>query len=86
MSADRVAIVSGATGAIGAATCRALAAAGCHVVVGYRSDAAAAAALADELAPDATAVHLDVTDPASGGGAGGGGAARRRRSARSPCS
>ncbi len=65
MSAERVAIVSGATGAIGAATCRALAAAGCHVVVGYRSDAATAEALAAELAPHATAVALDVTDPAS---------------------
>jgi 3-oxoacyl-[acyl-carrier protein] reductase len=59
-----VAIVSGATGAIGSATCRALAAAGHHVVIGYRSDAAGAAALAAELAPDATAVPLDVTDAA----------------------
>ena len=65
MTADRVAIVSGATGAIGAATCRALAAAGCHVVVGYRSDAAAGEALAAELGPAGTAVHLDVTDPGS---------------------
>jgi 3-oxoacyl-[acyl-carrier protein] reductase len=68
VSSARVAIVSGATGAIGAATCRALAAAGCHVVVGYRSDAATAATLAAELA-DATAVPLDVTDPASVEGA-----------------
>lgn len=58
-----VAIVSGATGAIGAATCRALADAGHHVVVGFRSDAAAADALVEELAPRATAVALDVTDP-----------------------
>ena len=59
-----VAIVSGATGAIGAATCRALAASGHHVVVGYRSGAEAAKALVAELAPHATAVPLDVTDSA----------------------
>jgi len=59
---DGVAIVSGATGAIGAATCRALAADGFHVVVGYRADADGAARLAAELAPRATAVALDVTD------------------------
>ena len=60
-----VAIVSGATGAIGAATCRALVAEGHHAVVGYRSDADAAAALVAELAPHATAVPLDVTDEPS---------------------
>ena len=59
----RVAIVSGATGAIGAATCRALVASGHHVVIGYRSGADAARALADELAPHATPVPLDVTVP-----------------------
>lgn len=58
-----VAIVSGATGAIGAATCRALAASGHHVVVGYRSGAAAASELVAELAPHATALPLDVTEP-----------------------
>jgi 3-oxoacyl-[acyl-carrier protein] reductase len=58
-----VAVVSGGTGAIGAATCRALAAAGHHVVIGYRSGADAAEALAVELAPHATAVRLDVTEP-----------------------
>jgi 3-oxoacyl-[acyl-carrier protein] reductase len=57
-----VAIVSGATGAIGAATCRRLAAAGHHVVIGYRSGADAARELAAELAPHATPVPLDVTD------------------------
>jgi 3-oxoacyl-[acyl-carrier protein] reductase len=61
----RTAIVSGATGAIGAATCRELAAIGYHVIIGYRSDAAGAEALAAELAPAATAVALDVTDPVS---------------------
>lgn len=59
-----VAIVSGGTGAIGSATCRALVASGHHVVVGYRSDAEAAETLVTELAPDATAVLLDVTDEA----------------------
>lgn len=61
----RVAIVSGATGAIGSATCRALARDGYHVVVGYRSDAAAAERLVAELAPSASALPLDVTDEAS---------------------
>ena len=58
-----VAIVSGATGAIGSATCRALVGSGHHVVIGFRSGADAAEALAAELAPHATAVPLDVTDP-----------------------
>lgn len=62
-TSDRpVAIVSGATGAIGAATCRTLVADGHHVMIGYRSDADAAARLTTELAPHATAVALDVTD------------------------
>jgi 3-oxoacyl-[acyl-carrier protein] reductase len=62
MSERPVAIVSGATGAIGSATCRALVASGHHVIVGYRSGADAAAALVTELAPHATAVPLEVTD------------------------
>lgn len=60
----RVAIVSGGTGTIGAAICRRLAADGLHVVVGYRSDPAAA----DEVVRacgSATAVALDVVDPDS---------------------
>jgi 3-oxoacyl-[acyl-carrier protein] reductase len=61
-AASSIAIVSGATGAIGSATCRALVAEGHHVIVGFRSDAAAADRLAAELAPHATAVALDVTD------------------------
>ena len=57
-----VAVVSGGTGAIGGSVCRALVAAGHHVIIGYRSDEAAAEGLASELAPHATAVPLDVTD------------------------
>ena len=60
--ARSVAIVSGGTGAIGSATCRALVAAGHHVVIGFRSDTDGAVRLAAELAPHATAVPLDVTD------------------------
>ena len=41
-SASPVAVVTGGTGGIGAAICRALAYAGFTVVVGYRSSAAAA--------------------------------------------
>lgn len=62
ISPRSVAIVSGATGAIGAATCRRLVVDGLHVVIGYRSDAGTADRLAAELAPHATPVPLDVTD------------------------
>ncbi len=67
-----VAIVSGGSGGIGAATCRALAAAGHHVLVGYGGNAGAAeevAASLDGTGADAgaggEACHLDVTDEAS---------------------
>jgi 3-oxoacyl-[acyl-carrier protein] reductase len=62
--AARVALVTGATGGIGAACCRALAAEGLRVAVHYRSDAEAAGKLAAEL-PDAFTVHGDLVDPAS---------------------
>lgn len=57
----RIAIVSGGSGGIGAAICRALAADGFHVLVGYGGNEAAAQAVAAEI-PAGTAVHLDVTD------------------------
>ncbi len=48
-SVSPVAVVTGGTGGIGAAICRALAYAGFAVVVGYRSSAAAAVRLASDL-------------------------------------
>ncbi|WP_433087755.1 SDR family NAD(P)-dependent oxidoreductase [Dactylosporangium sp. CA-052675] len=53
-----VAVVTGATGGIGSAVARMLVARGCAVVLAYRSDADAAAALAAEL---------NATDPAATG-------------------
>ena len=57
---DRVAVVTGGAGGIGAATCRRLAAEGAHVVV-VDVSADAAGALAEEL--DGLAVPADVTSP-----------------------
>ena len=57
---DRVAVVTGGAGGIGAATCRRLAAEGARVVV-VDVSAEAAGALADELG--GTAVAADVTSP-----------------------
>jgi|tagenome__1003787_1003787.scaffolds.fasta_scaffold20960201_2 NAD(P)-dependent dehydrogenase (short-subunit alcohol dehydrogenase family) len=57
---DRVAVVTGGAGGIGAASCRRLAAEGAHVVVVDVSDDAAGA-LADELG--GLAVRADVTSP-----------------------
>lgn len=61
----RVAIVTGGSGGIGAATCHALAAAGQHVLVGYGGNATAAEAVAASCAGRAEPCHLDVTDEAS---------------------
>jgi 3-oxoacyl-[acyl-carrier protein] reductase len=63
-SAGRVALVTGGSGGIGAATCRALAAAGHTVLVGYGRDADAAGKVAADCGT-AEPVHLDVTDPDS---------------------
>jgi 3-oxoacyl-[acyl-carrier protein] reductase len=63
----RVALVTGASGGIGSACARALAAAGNHVGVGYGASAGAADKVVEAIAEaggTATAVHLDVTDKA----------------------
>jgi NADP-dependent 3-hydroxy acid dehydrogenase YdfG len=57
-------VVTGASSGIGAASARALAAAGFRVVLGARRDDRLAALVA-EIGPGATARHLDVTDPES---------------------
>ncbi len=62
MNASRLAVVTGASSGIGAATARALAGAGWQVVIGARRRQRIAA-LAAEIG--ATARPLDVTDPAS---------------------
>jgi NADP-dependent 3-hydroxy acid dehydrogenase YdfG len=64
MSARGTAVVTGASSGIGAATARALVRAGFGVVLGARR-IERLEALADELAPAATPLRLDVTDPAS---------------------
>jgi 3-oxoacyl-[acyl-carrier protein] reductase len=58
----RIAIVSGGSGGIGAATCLALAADGYQVLVGYGGNESRAAEVADKAGNGAEAVHLDVTD------------------------
>jgi 3-oxoacyl-[acyl-carrier protein] reductase len=57
-----VAIVTGGSGGIGAATCRALAEAGHTVLVGYGGNADAAAKVAADCAGSAEPIQLDVTD------------------------
>jgi 3-oxoacyl-[acyl-carrier protein] reductase len=64
--AGRVAVVIGATGGIGSAVCRRLAAAGCRVAVSFHRNGSAAEALAASLEGDGhAAVHADVTDSGS---------------------
>ncbi len=60
--ADTIALVTGGSGGIGAATCRALAATGTTVLVGYAASADAAEETAATCGGGAEAVHLDVTD------------------------
>ena len=59
----KVALISGAGRGIGAAIARAMVGEGAKVVIGQRNDAEGQA-MADELGPAATFVHLDVTQPA----------------------
>ncbi|HEY0418376.1 MAG TPA: 3-oxoacyl-ACP reductase FabG [Acetobacteraceae bacterium] len=64
----RRALVTGGSGALGAAICRALAAAGHHVAIHANSGAARAEALAAEIGAaggSAEVARFDVTDPAS---------------------
>jgi 3-oxoacyl-[acyl-carrier protein] reductase len=60
---DPVAIVTGGSGGIGGAVCRALSEAGHTVLVGYRSDEAGAAAVAESCVGKAEPLHIDVGDP-----------------------
>lgn len=61
----RVAVVTGGSGGIGAAACRALAADGFHVLVGYGGNAAAAEEVAQGCDGAAEAIRIDVTDESS---------------------
>lgn len=68
----RVALVTGASRGIGAAIARELAAAGCHVLVNYRSDERGANEVKDGIVAaggEATLLPFDVTDAAETGAA-----------------
>ena len=71
---SRVALVTGASGGIGSACARALAAAGHRVAVGYGTSAGAADKVVEAIATGggtALAVHVDVTDRSTGDAAYG---------------
>jgi 3-oxoacyl-[acyl-carrier protein] reductase len=63
----RVALVTGASGGIGAAISRALAGAGAKVAVGYGSNVNKAETLVGELGASAAAFGADLEDPAAPG-------------------
>jgi NAD(P)-dependent dehydrogenase (short-subunit alcohol dehydrogenase family) len=66
--ADRVAVVTGAGGALGGAVARALGGEGAHVALGYRTSRKSAAENVDRITAtggEAFAGELDVTDDAS---------------------
>jgi 3-oxoacyl-[acyl-carrier protein] reductase len=63
--AGRLALVTGGSGGIGAAICRALAAGGAQIAVGYGQSAEPARALAAELGGGAQAFGADLADPAA---------------------
>jgi 3-oxoacyl-[acyl-carrier protein] reductase len=63
----RVALVTGASGGIGAAIARRLAAAGAHVALAYGAGRERTEALRDELGGRAVAVGADLRDPAAPG-------------------
>ena len=62
MSDERIAVVTGGSGGIGAATCHALAGDGYRVLVGYGGNAGAAEKVAADCGAGAEALHIDVTD------------------------
>jgi 3-oxoacyl-[acyl-carrier protein] reductase len=62
---DPVAVVTGGSGGIGGAVCRALSAAGHTVLVGYRSDEDGATEVARSCSGKAEPLHVDVGDPSS---------------------